>query len=135
MLAFPPEPWYNGDVTTVQTTRTAKIARAFALVLAFICLWMGTVVALDHTEDIGLLSASQTLRRSPAAETHAAPLIDQSPCLACQWEGIAGTLHPPVLTVPPPPPAVLPLSQALPASPLSAAIRHSRSRAPPCASV
>lgn len=121
-------------MTTVQTTRTAKIARAFALVLAFICLWMGTVVALDHTEDFGFLSASRTFHRGPVSETHAVPLTDLAPCLACQWEGITGTLQTPGISIPPPPPALLPLSEALPASPLSAAIRHTRSRAPPCAS-
>ncbi len=121
-------------MTTVQTTRTAKIARAFALVLAFICLWMGTVVALDHTEDFGFLQASATFHRNAAAESQALPLTDPGPCLACQWEGIAGTLQTPGISIPPPPPAVLPLSEALPASPLSAAIRHTRSRAPPCAS-
>ncbi len=136
-LAFRVDPWYNGSVTTLQTTRKAglgaKLARALALLLAFSCLWMGTVVALDHTEDFGLLQASRTFYHGPTAETHAALLTDPGPCLACQWEGIAANSQTPGVTVPSPPPAVLPLDETLPAPPLSAALRHTRSRAPPCA--
>lgn len=119
---------------TLQKSRTTGLIRALAVLLACICLWMGTVVALDHTEDFQALRASQTFHRGTFVDSHAAPLVDQGQCLACQWESIAANPQTPSITVPLPPPAVLPLDQALPATPLSAAIRHTRSRAPPCAS-
>lgn len=129
-FAFSRAPWYNAGVTNRRTT-SKQTRRLLALLLACACLWMGTGAALDHTEDLRGLVAGRTFSHGRAAQSHAAAPAAESPCLACQWQGMASDAQTPALHVPGPPPDSLPRADSLPAPAGHPAFRHTRPRAPP----
>ncbi|MEO7717146.1 MAG: hypothetical protein ABIY70_13160 [Capsulimonas sp.] len=69
-------------LTHFQSGHASPILRAFTRLMAFVCLWMGTVSVAHHTDGLRVAGASHSVSSSIEALTPQAP---DTPCVACEW--------------------------------------------------